>query len=98
MWRSGPIGGRTLGVSFGASIRVRSPIGPASIARTGPSLGPIWWAALARARGSVKVAQFMLGDRPAQNQPIGLVWHADCLQCAKKILWYGMNDAWFGLK
>ena len=98
MWRSGPIGWRALGVSFGASIRVRCPIGPASIARSGGAPGPITLPDLGGLQGSVKVAWFMLGDRPAQNEPIGPCWHADCLQCAKKILWYGMNDAWFGLK
>ena len=41
MWRSGPIGGRALGASFGASIRVRSPIGPASIARSSGATDPI---------------------------------------------------------
>lgn len=50
MWRSGPIGWRALGVSFGASIRVRSPIGPASIARSGGAPGPITLPDLGRFR------------------------------------------------
>ena len=50
MWRSGPIGLEGLGASFVASIQVRSPIGPASIARSAGAPGPITLPDLGRFR------------------------------------------------